>query len=408
MKKVICAIAAFAMVGGVASIASAGNVSLSGDARARWIYNDSGIDDTSYDKMDSRVRVKFDAKTEAGAYIKARLRFLDGTWGQGSEYTPDAKGGGNVWSDYAYLGFKTGNVDIAAGKMPIGFTPWFVDDERADRFRVKYAADGLLVAYTYDMKRENYADDEDKGVHGVSYVQSFGEDLKAMARVVYVNDNAPADRSGFKASVNVAMSFAGNNIIVEQSWKEAGTEMYSPNQEALSASDIAALVNTIAEISLERDTTDQWGGYVEWNATYGGITPVARLGYTSENFTADQTFGWLMIGGDEPISKIGRIGQGGDTIFLGLSSKFQTTETMSLQGNLVFMDIDSESYVIPGAGVWHTSVYGDNPIEISGQAVYDINASTALTAKLGYLISDSDYANVDDAFAGYVKMEVGF
>ena len=132
MKKLICVAAAFAMVAGVATVASA-EVDLSGSARARIRYNDAGVGDSVY-KWDSRVRVKVHAKTEGGGYVKARVRFLDGTWGTGGDYTAQAKGDYNVWSDYAYVGFKTGKFDIAGGKMPIAFSPWFLDDERADRF----------------------------------------------------------------------------------------------------------------------------------------------------------------------------------------------------------------------------------------------------------------------------------
>ncbi len=408
MKKVICAVAAFAMIGGVASIASAGNVSLSGDARARWIYDDNGIDGMDYDKMDSRVRVVMSAKTDGGAYAKMRLRFLDGTWGQGKDYTPDAKGGGNVWSDYGFLGFKAGKFDIAAGKMPIGFSTWFLDDERADRFRVKFTDGGLLVALTYDSKRETYAADEDKQVYGVTYKQKFSDDITASFRGVYVDDQAPADRSGVKASANVKMNFAGNNIIIEQSYKENGVASYSPNQEALGVADVAAFVNTVAEYALGRDTQDQWGGYAEWNATYGTITPVVRVGYTTESFTTDQTFGWLMIGGDEPISQISRVGQGGDTMFFGASSKMQTSEVLSFQANFVYMDIDSETVTLADGRQWHTSLHGDNPIELSGSMAYEVNKDTTISVKGGWLLSDSDYDNVDDAFAAYTKMAIRF
>jgi len=397
MKKLICVAAAFAMVGGVATVASA-EVDLSGSARARIRYNDSGIGD-SVDKWDSRVRVKIHAKTEGGGYVKARVRFLDNTWGLGGDYTASAMGANNVWSDYAFVGFKVGKFDIAGGKMPASFSPWFLDDARTDRFRVLYKDSGLALAFTYDKKVYEYASttravsytttasdgnlvdlvaqvagdpwDGDKDVWGVTYRQKFNDSVKANARVVYVSDDTiDNDKSGWKGSANVAMSFAGNNIIVEQSFK-AG-ETVSPTAD------------------------DQYGGYAEWNATFGSITPVARIGYTMDGFTADETFGWLMFGGDVPTSQVQRVGRGGDTIFAGLSSKFQTTEALSFQGNLVFMDIDDNG----------TAVYGENPIEVSGQAKYQVGKGVALLARAGWLSSDSDV--VDDAFSAYGQMEVTF
>lgn len=394
MKKVICAVAAFAMVAGVATVASA-EVKLSGDARARWIYNDNGVT-PSRDHLDSRVRIKVKVTTAGGGYAVGRIRLLDGTWGQGADYTPSAKGDGNVWSDYAYLGFKVGNVDIAAGKMPIGFSAWFVDDERRDRFRVKYTKDDLLLAFTWDKKFYDSAVSSSVGtitdidgnllivsgtsidadptydnidVFGVTYTQKYSDAVNAGVRIVYVNDQTDLDLDGWKGSANVAMHFGGNNIILEQSYKESG--LFAAND-------------------------DQYGGYAEWNATFGSITPVARIGYTKDGFVSDQTFGWIMVGGDEPISKISRVGLGGDTVFAAISSKFQTSEALNFQANLVYMDIDNDG----------TAVYGDNPFEISGQTKYTVSKGVDLVAKAGWLSSDND--GVDDAFAAYGKMVVEF
>ncbi len=401
MKKVICVAAAFLMVGGVATVASA-EVDLSGSARARFRTNDSGIQGTSaVTKWDSRVRVKIHAKTEGGGYVKARVRFLDGTWGTGGDYTANAKGDYNVWSDYAFVGFKTGKLDFAGGKMPASFSAWFLDDDRRDRFRVLYKDGGLALAYTYDMKVYEFAPaanqtvdyqivdtngnlidavaeiagasyDGDKVVHGITYRQKFSDAVSANLRVVYVVDDTVAnDKSGMKWSANVAMNFGGNNIVLEQSWKDGATA---------------------------GQDDDQMGGYAEWNATFGSITPTVRVGYTMDGFLADATFGWLMIGGDLPSSQAGTyfVGMGGDTMFLGLSSKFQTSEKLSFTGNLVFLDIDDNG----------NSVYGETPVELSAQARYQVGKGVELVARTGYLTSDSDVN--DDAFTAYGKMEVSF
>lgn len=394
MKKVICAVAAFAMVAGVATIASA-EVKLSGDARARLIYNDNGVTDST-NHLDSRVRIKVKGTTEGGGYALGRIRLLDGKWGQGGEYSPTAKGAANIWADYAYLGFKVGSLDIAAGKMPTGFSPWYSDDERADRFRAKYTKDGLLLAFTFDKQLYDNSLSSSVGtitdiegnllvvsgtavdanpsydsinVYGVSYTQKYSDAVSAGVRVEYVEDGTSLDLDGWKGTANLAVHFGANNILIEQSYKESG---------------------------LFDSQDDRFGGYVEWNATFGSITPVARIGYTANGFLADATFGWIMIGGDEPISKIGKVGFGGDTVFAGLSSKFQTSEALSFQANLVYLDRDSGS----------SNVYGDNPIELSGQTRYNLSKGVSLTAKAGWLSSDSDAA--DDAFAAYGVMAVSF
>ncbi len=409
MKKVICAAAAFAMVAGVASVASAaGNVSLSGDARARWVYNDAGADDIidrvadavgdptvkalkSSATFNSRVRLKIDAKTDSGGYASMRLRFWDHTWGDKTDTYGAMKGadGNNLYTDYAYLGFKAGNVDVSAGKMIIGFTPWFLDDGRADRFKVKYAANGQMFALTFDHKVETLGHDDDKSVYGFTGKHNIGDTVTIMERIVYVADGSAMDRSGFKGSVNVAMDFAGNNVILEQSWKEDDTAGQS---------------------------SDQYGGYAEWNAAFGAATPAVRLGYTKNGFTADETFGWMMIGGDEPISRISRVGQGGDTWFLGMSSKYAVSEDLNMQANFVYMDIDTTGGLVGDLSNPQNALdslglfaalggYGDNPMEFSGQAVYMINKSTSLTGKLGWLSSDGV---LDDALGAYARMAVKF
>ncbi len=396
MKKVICVAAAFAMAAGLATVASA-QVDLSGSARVRARYNDDGVKD-SVTKWDSRVRVKFAAKTEGGGYIKARLRFLDGTWGTGNDYTPTAKGDANVWSDYAFVGFKTGKFDLAGGKMPEAFSAWFSDDERVDRLRLLYKDGGLGLALHYDKKIYEFKNNStsisvpvvsledgstvsvpvdvagpalggDKDEWGITYRQKFSDAVNVNVRVAYVADDTTADNSGVKGSVNLGMSFGGNNIILEQSYKDG--DIFSDGAD------------------------DQYGGYAEWNSTFGSITPNVRIGYTVDGFTADETFGWLMIGGDVPTTQIKRMGTGGDTLFAGVSSKFQTTEALSFTGNLVYMDIDDDG----------TAKYGDNPFEISGQAKYKLGKGVTLLARAGWLASDSD---ADDAFSAYGQFEVKF
>lgn len=398
MKKLICVAAAFAMVAGVATVASA-EVNLSGDARARVKYKDSGIADNSVTNWDSRIRVVLHATTESGAYMKARLRFLDGTWGLGNEYSSAAKGSNNVWSDYAFLGFKVGNLDVAAGKMPIAFSPWFLDDERADRFRILYKTGGTAVAFTYDKKIYEYKTlvnsvtvpmnvngaivdtivqvpgnpiGGDKDVWGVTFRQKFGDNAKMGVRAVYVSDMTNADLDGFKGSINGSMAVAGNTISGEFSYKAGDT--------------------------VATDADDQIGGYVGWNAAYGAITPTVVAGFTKDGFTADETFGFLMIGGDVPTSVVSRLGMGGDTIFLGGSVGFQASEALSFQGNLAYLDIDSTP-------AFAKEGYGDNPIEVSGQAKYMVGKGISLLARAGWLGSDG---GADDAVAAYGQMAIDF
>ena len=98
---------------------------------------------------------------------------------------------------------------------------------------------------------------------------------------------------------------------------------------------------------------------------------------------------------DVPTSNITRVGLGGDTVFIGASSGFQASEALSFQGNLVYLDRDATTQL----------GYGDNPIEVSGQAKYMVGKGIALIARAGWLGSDGD---ADDAVSAYGQMEVNF
>ena len=361
MKKVICAVAAFAMIGGVATVASA-EIGLSGDARARLIYKDNGVVD-SYSKWDSRVRVKFQAKTESGVYAKARLRFLDGNFDGSGLYQTDGKGDGNLWTDYAFLGFKTGALDVSAGRQPTNFSKWFNWDQRADRFKVMYKAGAITLGYTYDQLRETTSDRDDKYVNGIIYKQKFSDSMSAKVRAVYVTDDMNDNRDGIKATANLGMDFGGNTITVEQAWWEG---------------DVIG------------GTSDAWGGYASWSANFGSVTPTVMAGYTIDGYKADDDFGWIMIGAAWGITEIDQVGQGGDTIFVGATADMAVSEQLTLQGNVVYMDVDT--------------ALDDYVLQISGLASYEVVKCADVSFKLGFL----DYADSNTVLNGVVRLDVSY
>ena len=357
MKKIICAVAAFAIIGGVASVASA-EVNLNGDARARFIYRDNGVAD-EYTKWDSRVRVKIKATTESGAYVNARLRILDGTW--------DGSAGSSVrevWSDYAYIGFKTGAFNVSAGRQVANTTKWFSWDNRADRLKVMYKAGDVSVGYIYDQKTETFDATDDKYIHGFVYKQKFSDSVNAKVRGMYILDDLNTDRDGWKGTANLGMNFAGNKITVEQAWIQG---------------DVMAT-----------DADDAFGGYASWSANFGTVTPTVMLGYTVDGYKVDDDFGWIMIGGAWATTAIDQIGQGGDTWFAGATADVATSEQLSFQGNLVYMDVDS--------------MLDDSVLELSGKASYKVVKDADLSLKLGYL----DYADSKSVVNGVVRLDVNF
>lgn len=166
MKKILVTGAALLIAGSMVSAASA-EVNLSGDARVRYIGtsdyereytpNPDGTwseDKNGYtDKFNSRIRVKFDARANGGAFMKARLRFDDFTWdGQGwGAYKNDK----NVWADYAFLGVPMGPVTFTAGRMPGDYSKFFRYDRRPTRAKLDYKNDNLRLIALLDVIDED-------------------------------------------------------------------------------------------------------------------------------------------------------------------------------------------------------------------------------------------------------------
>jgi hypothetical protein len=378
MKKVICAAAAFMMVAGVATVASA-EVNLSGDARARLTYLDSGVaglDNT--DTWSSRVRFVVKATTESGAFAKARIRMADATW-DGTTQTQAIDSGvekTNIYVDWASVGIKMGKVTVEGGLQNDSFSDWYSMDNRADRLKVKLDLANGFIAGTYDKAIEtttavpaDTAADNDKNVYGISYKGKFADSFTLMTRLAYVDDSTVDDLSGFKGSVNGEMALAGGSIFAEMSYKDGG--IFSATAD------------------------DQYGGYAQWAGTFGNIAPTVSVGFTEGGFTADDDYGFIMIGSGSAITQIDQIGQGGDTVFLGLASDYAASEKLSFGGNLVLMDVDTVG-----------TTDGENPYEVSGYAKYLVGAGADVKAVAGYF--DADTA-ADDAVLGFaVTMNVAF
>ena len=344
MKKVICAVAAFAMVAGVATVASA-EVKLSGDARARFKVLDNGTD--AHTKFDSRVRVKIEASTESGVYAKTRLKLHNGTWGSSKKVLD---------TGYGYFGVKFNGFDISAGRQKVSWSDWFRSDDRADRLKILYKTGGTTVGYTYDQVLETKSADNDIFEHGVLLKQKISDNAKVGVRLLHVT-NGNVDKDGFVADVYGTMDFAGNEVHIEAIYEEA---------DAVGTAD------------------DAFGAYASWSATLGSVVPTVKVGMTQDGYVADDEVGWVMIG------DIYSIGQEGDTIFVGASAEFAASEKLSFQANAVYMDVDATT--------------DDTITEISGEVSYKLVKGAKLSLESGTLI----YADSENAFNTVAKLEVKF
>lgn len=370
MKKVICAIAAFAMVGGVASVASAGNVDMSGSARTRLYYTDQG--DHGETHWSSRVRVKIDAKTENGAYMKSRLRLADANW-DGTRDTRAKGEGSNLYADYAVMGVKMGKVTLQGGLTVTEFSKFFNWDGRSDRFLVKYQDDSFVAVFTYDMLRDDVGgitvSDDDMVGYGLTFKSTLQEGFNLGARAVYKNDEAASGPSGFVGSIYGDLNVAGQDIWAEFAYKDSD---FVPGED------------------------NGMGMYAAWTGNFGTVAPTVSLGYVWDGYVADDDYGWIMIGGASAITAYNQVGMGGDTTYIAADTTVAISEQLSARGVFVYMDVD------PAAG---SSL---NPWELSGSLDYNLTSDAVLSLVAGYLNTDYDgpVAEYDDVFSSAVTLEV--
>ena len=383
MKKVIAATAAFMMVAGVASVATAA-VDLSGNARVRMIYTDNMfLEDDSETHLDSRVRINVVAKSVGGAFAKARIRMMDqdgsylggsgDSWGMADNSTARSDDR-NIYVDYAWLGIPLGNgMTIEGGYMTVNWSPFFVFDQRKDRLKLTYkASKTLTLGATFDKLNEgdlDAASDEDQNNWGILAKNKFANGMNGALRIVYHADDRAVDQSGMRGSVSLAGKVGEGKLYGELVYVDK---------------DIAA--NGLGAGAAD----DRMGGYLSWNGALGGMNPELMLGYTKDGYQADNDFGWIMIGKAEPITALARVGSGGDTTFASISNTFKLSEKSNLTGNLVYMDVDAEN---------------QDALEVSARYAYAVSDGASISLSAGYLDTDR---YVNNPMAAYVSLDVTY
>jgi len=414
MKKVLVAGAALLLVGGMAASAMA-EVNLSGDARVRWVYKDkydfgnSDQDATNY--FDSRFRVKVNAKSKGGAWMKARIRMDDYKWdGQGwGAYKEDK----NIWVDYAYLGIPMGDFTVYGGNVIWGSTPskFFIEDARYTMLGLKYAVEGVELHLGYSVEDDfvNANDDlEDNNARAFHLLGKFNvnPDWKVTAYGLYVND----DRE-WTDGVDVD---TGEDILVKRDGDNsgfAGTLNVSGKAGAL------GMMGEIAFVSSDVQSTknDGWGGLLEVSYDMGGLVPAIQFGFTKDSYIADGDFGWVMIGSTYPLGVIGNVGaagsnyeDGADWTWIAPTVSYSVSENLKLTGNFVWVNVDTND----DAGIDDDRLA--KLYELSGIAEYTVSEGAKLVGILGYLQPDFDGrvdgAGVQDdaALGGMLKMVIKY
>ena len=379
MKKVIAVAAGLMLTGALVTTASAA-VSFSGDARVRGYYEtdydfgrtvpipDTGLrtrTDEKDVKANSRYRVKINADAKGGAYVRSRIKIGDGTHGVGGKT--------DVTTDYMYVGVPMGPITVEGGRMPANLTKFFLWDRRHDMIIGKWGNDMTGVEFWYHKIAENgdlINDDDVTGYYGL-LTQKFAGDWGLTVAGAYVDDSTPTDLSGFTGTIGFGGPAGPVILAGEFSYKNA---------------------------DLQVGEDDGYGGYLEAGMDFGATSVKLNGGWAQDGFSADDDFGFIMLGGASSITP-GAVdtfgdfnGVTSDTTWLGGTVGFKASEALSLTGILAYAKFDE---------------FGDG-FEISGRLVYGISDGANIQWDMGYLSWSSDTDEEESPFGTAVTLNVSF
>jgi hypothetical protein len=407
MKKVIAAAAGLFLVGSAVSAAAA--VTLSGDARARWYYEkyqDGNLGRDNAKKTDEhwsgRVRVKIDADTKGGAYIRTRIRMADARWGTGNTRTNKAN---SIYTDWAYIGMPIGPVTFEGGSMPVNITKWTVWDARADQALVKYGFDATELMLIWQKRFESDPgqgadyDGDDNDIQNIWGVWKQGfRDWNFTGAFVYTEDSLSTNLADYPPGTPEVPEIAARDF---SGW--GGT---------INAAGPIGPVAIVGEVSVVEDSINGavpdengWGGYLQASMDFGAASATLNGGWTSDGYVADDDFGFIMIGGASAITPevSAQVGQNGDTWWIGGIGGYQVSEKLSLKGTLVyanFSTVNKPDYTFGIDGsAW----------EIAGEISYAVSDNSSIDVVGGYLgLSVDDFENEKDPYGGAVTFNVDF
>lgn len=427
MKKVLVAGAALLIAGSVVSTASA-EVNLSGDARVRYVGKSDYIrmftpnadgtvneETNGYsDRFDSRMRLKFDGKANGGAWMTARLEVDNINWDGQGEAGSDTN---NVWADYAYLGVPMGSVVFSGGRMPANFSTFFSWDGRPTRAKLDWKSDTARVIGFIDVQDEtvNATDDwNDNDYMGYGLIGSvnIGDNWTVKAIGIYKDDQREVDHRTVDVPVPVAGAVGPGGVAIASI--PVQVDVFSDHTDrsgfvgSINAAGQAGGINLEGEFSykaadVQGTEDDGKGAYVYASMDMGAFTPGFMIGGTWDGFVADNDFGFIMIGADEPLTVVDVGNAAGDLWWAGFTANYAVSDQFKLAGNLAYADYDTDA-ADRLANAW----------EVSGSATYTISENADLTYKIGALVPSLDgRANAvgitDDTFFGhYLRMAIKF
>ena len=418
MKKVLIAGAALIAAGALVVPAAVAEITLSGDARVRYAgqsgYGIGTAADDYRDNFTSRVRLNIEGVAKGGAFANARLRLANGVWdGDGSLRE-------SLRTDYAYVGIPMGAVTVYAGMVEADladFSDFFYNGGGETRVQVAYEGEGFNLAGFYQIDDEGAADKKDMmgsddnandDASSIGMIASFApaDNMNISTILWYMMDDkggrywdhdgdgyetvARADKTGLQASLRFEGEMDALGLEAELSYRAADLQSHAGSADTL------LLVDGV--------TSDAGiGGYAGVSYNMGAFTPGAILGFTSDGFTPHGDFGFLMFGGDTPITVI-PVGNADSSYWAALTGGYAVSEQLTLNANLVYVDFSDYEF--------KRGVDADG-FEISGALVYTVSEDATIGYGLGYLAADVDHPGATpdqdiDAVGHFVELKIKF
>lgn len=409
-RGILFALLSFLCVGGTST---AGEVTFSGDARVRYIFESNTLfgnaGETTSESWDSRVRLNLHAKADGGSYARVRMRFVDQKWG----LNKPRKDSDTLWIDIAYLGVPMGETILEAGLMKSNLTRFFQYDQSVDQAALSWEMFDAKLTAIYRMVSEgkfsifeiNRVQDNDVTTFGLTGEKKLLNNYLVKANLFYQDDQrdpyatgtyiTPAE--GLFWSLFFDGSFGGLALETEIAFKSS---------DARQSRDEGGII--INQFNIDRG--DGYGWYLETEYPMGAFVPILNFGFTSNGYEADNDFGWLMIGNsnNEPIAVISTVGEAGDWFWIAPSLSYKPSEKLSIKANFVYVDVE------PGDDVDPDTYYFDTLWELSGEFTYLISDGATFTWKIGALkpeltgLNKGEPASEDTAFGTYGRVQIHF
>lgn len=424
MRKIIFTSAAMLIAaGGFVTVQAAEvepGVKFSGDARVRAIYRDDFDFGNSSDKaqrfLDSRIRLRMRATTAGGAYAVGRLRLMDG-FVQGNERDSAgtvANGDGNVWADEAYIGIPfSDNFTLEGGKYRVSYGNAFLwDDLGVAGVRGKIKAGGFdinpFIEWHSEGRNSSIAKDRSEDNDAIRYGLHVGGNVTDNWKAGFIAAYQSDDRTEFTDEL-------GQSYHQHEGWM--GSVYFSGKEGAFGlAGEFAYMDGSLRGFNQDTDdrhdkiTSDGWGnddnddgygGFLQPSYTIDALTLAVNVGFTKDGYIADPGFGFLMLGGDHPLT-VTNVGAAGDTFWGGLIATYAVTDALKVMGIVAYASIDNESKTGTGSL--------ENAWELSARVTYSIMPGATFVWNIGMLTPSFEDSAVEDdpAFGTYGQFIVSF